>query len=367
MKKILIIEDDDHLRESTAEFIGEEGFEVITARNGLLGIQKTIEHLPDLIICDITMPKMDGYDVYKILKENYSTSLIPFIFLTAKVEKEDLRLGMQIGADDYITKPFDYRDLIISIKTRLEKNEKLLNAGEDKYKSILENTLVGVFMLKDNIINYCNHKFAKLMDTKKESLEHKNIIDFVHPDEKQHVEDQLHKCQKGLKTSIHIDFRLLSPENKIKVVDLYAGHTKDKGSATISGIMVEKKNQNIADEDGYNIKFSKNRDLERFLKIISKDTSYFSNDFIDRLTEEYNLEKFAKSKNQQNPDNLTKREIEVLQHISEGLSNKEISNLLFISQRTVDGHRTNLLSKTGVKNTAELIVYGIKHELIKVS
>jgi DNA-binding response OmpR family regulator len=100
MKKILIIEDDIVLRENTSEFIKKQNFEVFIAEDGLIGIQQTLKHLPDLILCDISMPNMNGYDFYKTIKQIKATSTIPLVFLSAKTKNEDIRIGMQMGADD---------------------------------------------------------------------------------------------------------------------------------------------------------------------------------------------------------------------------------------------------------------------------
>ena len=90
MKKILIIEDDTVLRENTAEFIKGQNFEVFIAEDGLVGIQQTLKHLPDLILCDISMPNMNGYDFYKTIKQIKATSTIPLIFFSARTENEDV-------------------------------------------------------------------------------------------------------------------------------------------------------------------------------------------------------------------------------------------------------------------------------------
>ncbi len=94
--KVLLIEDDETLLDSTKDFLEEEGFITLTAKNGLDGIQKAITNLPNIILADIAMPKLDGYQVYRTLQENPDTSVIPFVFITAKTSKEDIRAGMQI-------------------------------------------------------------------------------------------------------------------------------------------------------------------------------------------------------------------------------------------------------------------------------
>lgn len=127
MKKILIIEDNLEVRENTAEILELSGYEVETAQNGKIGAHKAVEFLPDLIICDIMMPELDGYGVLTILSKNEQTKTIPFIFLTAKADKTDFRKGMNMGADDYITKPFDDVELLNAIETRLKKHSFLVS------------------------------------------------------------------------------------------------------------------------------------------------------------------------------------------------------------------------------------------------
>lgn len=121
MEKILVIEDEHHLRESLVEMLELTDFEVISAIDGEEGIQKAHSNTPDLIICDVMMPKKNGYEVLQHIRTNYKLQSIPFIFLTAKVERKDIRKGMNLSADDYITKPFEYKELIEAINTRLER------------------------------------------------------------------------------------------------------------------------------------------------------------------------------------------------------------------------------------------------------
>lgn len=123
-KKILIIEDNEDIREGTEEILGLAGYEVVTANNGKIGAEKAQQYLPDLIICDIMMPELDGYGVLYLLNKNPETAAIPFIFLTAKAERTDMRKGMEMGADDFLTKPFDDIELLNAIESRLNKKQK---------------------------------------------------------------------------------------------------------------------------------------------------------------------------------------------------------------------------------------------------
>lgn len=125
MKRILIIEDNAEVRENTAEILELANYEVATAENGKTGVELALKIKPDLVVCDIMMPVLDGYGVYHLLNKHPETSSIPFIFLTAKSEKADFRKGMEMGADDYITKPFDGIELLDAIEVRLKKTELL--------------------------------------------------------------------------------------------------------------------------------------------------------------------------------------------------------------------------------------------------
>jgi CRP-like cAMP-binding protein len=129
MKKILIIEDNADVRENLAEILELSNYQAITAENGKIGVDKALHDHPDLILCDVMMPELDGFGVLHILGRNPKTSDIPFVFLTAKSEKDDFRRGMSLGADDYIVKPFDDEQLLQTIDARLRKSERLRAAS----------------------------------------------------------------------------------------------------------------------------------------------------------------------------------------------------------------------------------------------
>ncbi len=123
MKHLLLIEDNREIRENTAEILELAGYKVYTAENGKTGVELALQEKPDLIICDIMMPILDGYGVLHLLNKNPELTGIPFIFLTAKAERSDFRKGMEMGADDYITKPFSDIELLSAVESRIKKNE----------------------------------------------------------------------------------------------------------------------------------------------------------------------------------------------------------------------------------------------------
>lgn len=174
-KKILLIEDNEDVRENTAEILELAHYKVFTAPDGKEGVELArIEH-PDLIICDIMMPGLDGYGVLHLLGKDPTMSAIPFIFLTAKAERSDMRKGMDLGADDYITKPFDKTELLNAVESRIKKAEVLKKeyekdfdglstfisdiAGSNALKKFLEGKKINHYKKKETIYlegNYPN-------------------------------------------------------------------------------------------------------------------------------------------------------------------------------------------------------------------
>jgi len=121
MKRILLIEDQPVMRRNIQTILEMEGFEVVSAENGKKGLEAAKRNPPDLILCDVMMPELDGYGVLTALRLNEQTATIPFIFLTAKGEKADLRAGMNLGADDYLAKPVSSDELIAAVNARFER------------------------------------------------------------------------------------------------------------------------------------------------------------------------------------------------------------------------------------------------------
>lgn len=126
MSKILVIEDEVPICNSLVEILLAEGFDAMGARDGHTGVRLAQAHQPDLVICDVMMPEVDGYRVLQALRQCASTATIPFIFLTARGARDDLRRGMLLGADDYLTKPCSAKELLAAISTRLQKQALLM-------------------------------------------------------------------------------------------------------------------------------------------------------------------------------------------------------------------------------------------------
>ncbi|MCZ2460356.1 MAG: response regulator [Chitinophagales bacterium] len=175
MKKILLIEDNNDIRENTAEILELANYKVFTAENGKDGVEVALKEKPDLIICDIMMPVLDGYGVLHLLNKNPETHHIPFIFLSAKSERSDVRKGMALGADDYITKPFDGTELLEAVEGRLKKAEMIeekisegiegfnqlmnLSGGKEAILSLQEGRTINKYKKKQIIYSEGNRPF----------------------------------------------------------------------------------------------------------------------------------------------------------------------------------------------------------------
>lgn len=135
-KTILVVDDEKELRNDLKESLEINSFEVILASNGFEAFEKIIKFNPDLVICDVMMPVMNGYELLELIRKNESIANIPFLFLTARIDYEDIREGMNLGADDYLTKPYDYNNLLKAINTRLEKSNIEKSLYDNKIDSI---------------------------------------------------------------------------------------------------------------------------------------------------------------------------------------------------------------------------------------
>jgi CheY-like chemotaxis protein/CRP-like cAMP-binding protein len=173
MKKVLVIEDNKEILENTAEILELSNYSVCTAENGKIGIEKALSDKPDLILCDIMMPELDGYGVLHMVQSHPELQYTPFIFLTAKTELSEIRKGMSLGADDYIPKPFDPTDLLTAVEGRLKKAELIkreisegtrgidqlltLTGGEKKLNEFVDGRHVDYFKKRQRIFSEGNH------------------------------------------------------------------------------------------------------------------------------------------------------------------------------------------------------------------
>jgi PAS domain S-box-containing protein len=319
--KILIIEDDPAISEATTEFLKEEGFDVSTAANGADGIQKAIEIVPDLIISDISMPVKNGYEVCKTLQAIPDTSTIPFIFLTAKIQNDDQRLGMQLGADDYLTKPFDYSELLKSIRLRLDKHDRSIKQSDEIFYALIDNPMVGVFIYTENKFLYSNSIISEITGYSKDELKLMAFEDLVYTEDNDAALEKIQRCVKGIQVSVHTELKIFKKDQTQTLIDVFGTLIKFRRKDCLMGNILEVKTD--------------------------KKTGYDA------------LNNNGKSK-------LSPREIEVLQLICQGLTSPVIAEKIFLSQNTIESHRANILTKTSSRNTADLVMFAARNGLVEL-
>ncbi len=352
-KKILIIDDFEPLLEEIVEFLKYEGFNPISAKNGAEGVQVAMLENPDLIICDIQMPIMNGYQVFQTLEKIPQTATIPFIFLTALTQAEDYRKGLTLGVDDYLTKPFELDVLVSTINKRLLKVERIKNLAQDKFEALISNPLFGAFIYKSNKMVFINERFEHITSYTLQDLNKLNLKNLL-IGENEKLISEFKLVLNGIHESFQKKISFINKEKKAVFIEFFAKHIQIESQDAIIGTIIE-----------FEIKNNSKFVSDELSLIISYLNETGKQDITEEIQNIKNIVLFdtLKKKNE-NLAHLTKREIEILELICDGLKNSEIAEKLFISNRTVDNHRANLLTKTETKNTACLVAYAIRNKII---
>ena len=230
-KKILIIEDNSDIRESTAEILELTGaYSVIVAEEGKTGVDMAIKHKPDMILCDIMMPELDGYGVLFMLSKNETTQQIPFIFLTAKAEKADLRKAMEMGADDYLTKPFDDLELLNAIESRFKKRSQIQVKVAPAADTLHLDEQEQAYLLQDLV----DHGRIKTIKKKQTIYESGDTPVYVYYIKKGKVRSYLnYKDGRELSTNIYVENQFFGLES-VLLNDKYGDNTSTLEDAEIA-------------------------------------------------------------------------------------------------------------------------------------
>jgi PAS domain S-box-containing protein len=355
VRKILIIEDDVLFSKTLRNVLSAYGYDALIANSGAEGIQKAYEFSPDLILCDINMSPIDGYQVFNILEDSSVTNKIPFIYITGKSDLEDIRLGMELGADDYIVKPFSNEELLKSIKVRLAKYEKLVNIGKSDYQALVELSPNGIFIFDGETIYEVNNAFVEIMGYSSDDLKKITFKDIV--DEKSYIsiQSKVLKCAKGLMKSFDEQINIITADKKLISSKLYVtASQKFRGFTLLIGLL---------ESIGVN-----QSEYDRLVNILSEEKVDISGKLATKLQRafEFPAVKSATTDRTITASIFSKREQEVLKLSCRGLPIKIIADELCISDRTVEKHRASLMEKTGSKNIVEVIIYALKNDLIEL-
>lgn len=365
--KILLIEDDKALAITTMNLLRMKGYDVTHAGDGAMGIQKAFEILPDLILCDISMNEVSGYDVFNVLKESSATAMIPFVFLTAKSEIKDIRFGMQLGADDYIVKPFEYDELLTSIATRLHKAEAHRKANEEKFLALSMISPYGIFIYQGDRFIETNPSLSTTLGYSRNDLLAMSFGDIIAPDDRKSALEKIDRCLMGFEKDIHLQFKTVHKDGYLVDMELYGiVGLKVKGRSSLLGTLIVSKPDIAEVQDIEGITINEIEEFEKAVDLLAGKRNYVSTELINKLIAVFKDSDSEKEKASEELVSFSEREIEVLDLVCKGLSTKEIADKLFISSRTVEKHRANLMTKTDAKNIIEVIIYAVKHKLIDI-
>ena len=355
--KILVIDDDQRLGRTIKNVLSTHGYDVYYANNGALGIQKAFEYTPDLVLCDIKMDSIDGYQVFNVLKESSLIDHVPFIFLTGSSELEDIRFGMDLGADDYFIKPFNNDDLIRSIENRLAKFKKLKEAGKREFKTLFKLSPNGIFIFDSSSIIDANAALLKILELNIDEIVKLRIEDIFENNNLLGLNEKVQRCLNGITESFNEPVTLIAKSGQKSDASLFVSvYEKYSGYSLMIGLVTLDSHQSKT--------VDKDQMASEVLKLLKKENIATTPCFGEKLTEVFKLHNV--NNHSQNSTFFSKRENQVLCLSMEGLPMKIIADKLSISDRTVEKHRAKLMEKTGSNNIIEVIVYALRNNLIEI-
>ena len=322
MEKILLIDSDQKFANDISGYLKDLGYSVLIAMDGPSGVQKALQYIPDIIICDAGLKGLSGYEVFNMIQQINTTAVIPFIFMTTKKAYEDLRTVMNLGVDDFLVKPFEFSELKRLLEVRIEKQEKILNQIDERFNLLIDHAYAAIYIYQDEKLEYVNQKFCKILGYSKKELLGMSLVNIVYKDDIHIVIDKINRCFRGVHDELEVGFRAIRRDQNVIYVNLSGSIVTMKGKKSLVGTL------------------SRQEETQPVLNGENNESADMNS---------------ASSK-----QDITSREKDVLKFICEGLSNQEIGEKLSISVRTVEGHRNRLLKKTGCKNSVGLAMYAVK-------
>lgn len=357
LKDILIIEDDVSTARTISKVLeSNPAFNTHIATGGSEGIQKSFTIIPDLVLCDIKMSDIDGYRVLRILRECSLTYTIPIIFISGKSEIEDIKLGMRLGVDDYITKPFLNRELITAVDNRLAKYERIIERSSQNFQTLLEISGVPIFTHTENHFLHINESLTSILEYQKQDLLEKSLFDIIIPEQKEFISTKFTACLQQIDNIRRQSITLIkSNGQQIDVTLQCRSGTYINGKPMVIASVSEQRKKR-----SYTL-----QEIEQSIETISESLHVSENISTSLIQELHSL--FADKEDEgEEAVKLSEREKEVLNLTCRGMAIKQIAFELNISNRTVEKYRTNLLEKTNSHNVVEAILYAIKNQLIEI-
>jgi DNA-binding NarL/FixJ family response regulator len=354
-QKILIIEDDPGLGVTLQNILTLHKYDVCFANNGASGIQKAFEYSPNLILCDINMVPLDGYQVYKVLEESNILNRIPFIFLTGSSELQDIRYGMSLGADDYIVKPFSNYDLIKTIEKRLEKFKAIREEANREFDRLFELSPEGIFIFDGKVVFKANPAFKKLFKIVNCDPMGLSVESLFHAESIQNIRNHIPKHRPNNNEIFNDIVQVKNDGDDLKsmrlvvsVFEKYSKYTLYIGLFSPAMDTVGKPETQYAKEV-YNL--------------LKHENIKVSDALGEKITKIFRQKQLTLKNHN---TFFTERENQVLCLSMEGMPIKNIADKLSISDRTVEKHRTKLMEKSGANNMIEVIIFALRNSLVEI-
>jgi len=356
-KKILVIDGDQNFLSAITESLTFHNYKVRIAFNSSEGIKEALEFIPDLILCEIDIHPVTGYQVYAKLNDSYILKRTPFVFLKQKASIKDIRHGMNLGADDFFSKPVNMQDLVHSIEIRLQKFEARRFEFSDEFNALFQLSPIGIILFNEHVVVKANQFVQTLLKIDKSESINSSIEDLFDGSSLPGIKNWLQQSLNGIETIFNesiIVKDLLGEELKLNLI-IYNFSTHSNFIQFI-GFLTPSPSAN-----GYVVNDQLANQICTLLKrekiTLTDGLQGKITNFIKRKTGNYN-----------NPNNsfFTRRENQVLNLSMEGLPIKIIADKLSISTRTVEKYRTKLMEKSGANNIVEVIVFSLKNGLIKI-
>ncbi|HEY3371786.1 MAG TPA: response regulator [Prolixibacteraceae bacterium] len=354
-KKILVIDGDQNFSDTIEESLTFHKYNVCCTSNVGAGVQKALEYNPDLILCDID--PTDGFHVYTVLNQSLTLKKIPFIFLKKNATIEDIRHGMNLGADDFLSKPISIADIVKTIEIRLQKFESTRAELAHEFNTLFELSPIGILLFSEHTVIRANQSMKALLKIDNQESIPLKIKELFESSSLLSIKNWIQQSLKGVDAKFNGQITLKDiAGNELPMNLVISVFTSNSSSiyyigffAPISPVKSYVVNDQLANQVCNLLKREKmtlpDGLEEKIIQIINDSTV---------------------NSNEQDNSFFTKRENQVLRLSMEGFPIKIIADKLDISARTVEKYRTKLMEKSGTNNIVEVIVFSLKNGLIKI-
>ena len=354
-KKILIIEDDRKLGITLQNVLMFHKFDVSYADNGATGVQKAFEYNPDLILCDINMDLLDGYQVYKVLEESSILNKTPFIFLTGSSDLDDIRYGLSLGADDYIVKPFNNSDLITTIERRLEKFKTIKEDSNREFVRLFDLSPIGLLIFDSEKVYRANTSLKNLVN--QDDLTGVGIDMFIDSASVQKLRERISKYLTDRNEIFNGVVKLKRTDGDQIQMKLVVSEFERFSNYTLFIGLFSEATENLSN-------ISNDQIRAEVYSLLKKENIKITDSLGEKIANIFK-ENQLDLKSHKNTF-FTVRENQVLYLSMEGLPIKSIADKLKISDRTVEKYRTRLMEKSGAENMIEVIVFALRNGLVEI-